>query len=99
MTECGLDLQEYYTRTGYIFPLIKTATKYIEPLRYKDDFVCRASVSEARIKIVMDFEIRLAGNGRVCAKGRGEQVAVKMPENEMMLKIPDDICVALGFEP
>lgn len=95
--KCGIDLFEYFERTSYLFPVIKTTTKHVISLRHRDEFICRAAVLEARIKIVMDFEIRRAGSTEICAKGRSEQVAVKHPEMEMSFEIPEDIRKALGF--
>lgn len=91
----GVDLFAYYERTKIIFPIIRTATKHIYPLRYRDEFICKATILEARSKIVVGFEIRLAQDGRVCARGRTEQVAVMTPEMEILLRIPDDIRAAL----
>ncbi len=96
---CGIDLYNIYEKTCYIFPVIKTTVKYVYPLRHREKFLCRATMVEARFKIVMDFEIRLAGDGRLCTRGRSEQVAVKTPEMEIQLKVPDEICVQLGFKP
>lgn len=93
----GIDLWEFFKKTNYLFPIIKTTTKHIVPLRHRDEFICKATIIEAKIKIVIDFEIRLTGKDQICTKGRGEQVAVKYPELEMMLKIPDEIRKALGF--
>jgi acyl-CoA thioester hydrolase len=93
----GIDLYEIYRRTGIVFPIIRTSTKHILPLRYQDEFVCRATVREARFKLVFDFEIRLAADGQVCTRGRTEQVAVKAPEMEILFSIPDEIRLALGF--
>jgi len=87
----GADLPGYYEKTGYIFPVTKTSVKHIHPLRYKDRVICRAKLVEARFKIVVDFEIRLREGAKVCARGRTEQVAVKTPEMEMQLKVPDEI--------
>jgi acyl-CoA thioester hydrolase len=42
------------------------------------------------------FELRLAGDGKVCARGRTEQVAVLTPEMEILLRIPEEIRAALG---
>ncbi|MCP4131318.1 MAG: acyl-CoA thioesterase [bacterium] len=95
--DIGIDLYDFYKRTDYLFPVSKTSMKYVFPLQYRDEFICKATLVEAKIKIVVDFEIRLASNGKVCTKGRGEQVAVKSPEMELMLKIPDEIRTALGF--
>jgi len=49
------------------------------------------------IKIVIDFEIRCISDNMLCTKGRGDQVALKMPEMEMMFEIPRDIREPLGF--
>jgi hypothetical protein len=45
----------------------------------------------------VDFEVRLKAGGRVCVKGRTEQVAVQMPEGEMLFEIPAAIRAALGM--
>ena len=92
----GVDLYAYYEKTKIIFPIIRTATKHIFPLRHRDEFICKATIIEARFKIVVDFEIKLAANGTICARGRTEQVAVVTPEMEILLRIPDEIRTALG---
>jgi len=97
-SSAGIDLYEFYKKTNYLFPLTKTYTKHIIPLQYNDAFTCKATVIEAQIKIVIDFEIRRpgrSGSGEVCTKGRGEQVAVKYPEMEIMFEIPGEIRKAL----
>ena len=96
--DSGVDLYDHFMGEKYAFPVIKTSTKHIVPLRYGDEFICKATVLEARIKISLDFEIRLAHSGVVCTRGRGDQVAVKMPEMELLLEIPAEISRALGFE-
>jgi acyl-CoA thioester hydrolase len=94
-SHCGVDLHAYSTSSGYFFPVTRTSTKHIRPLRYRDDFVVRATVREAHIRIVLDFEIRLVKDGTVTTRGRGEQVAVKYPGDELMLQIPPEIENAL----
>ncbi len=93
----GVDLMAYHARTRYLFPIIRTGVKHIHPLRWRDEFVCRAAVREARAKIIVDFEIRLAADGRLCARGTTEQAAVLAPEMEMAFTIPEEIRRALGF--
>jgi acyl-CoA thioester hydrolase len=66
-------------------------------LRYRDEFTCKATVTEAQYKIVINFEIRLVGDNQLCARGKSEQVAVKYPAMEILFEIPDDIRKALGF--
>jgi len=93
----NVDLHEYYKKSSIIFPVIKTSTKYITPLQHRDRIVCKASLKDAQTKIIIDFQIRHAERKDICTRGRGEQAAVKLPENQLLLKIPDDIRMALGF--
>jgi acyl-CoA thioester hydrolase len=93
--ECGLDLLGYAKTTGYVFPVIRSKVKHIRPLRMDDEFLCTAILKEARIKIVLDFVIKMVSNGVVCAKGQSEQVALLLPEMEMAFLIPEEIRKAL----
>ena len=93
----GVDLYKVYENTRYIFPIIRTSIKHVFPLRFRDEFICRAYIKEVNHKITIVFEIRLAKDNRVVAKGKSEQAAVKIPEMETLLKIPGDIRQALGF--
>jgi acyl-CoA thioester hydrolase len=93
----GINLNEYFKRTQLFFPIIRTSTKHIYPLRYEDEFICKATLVEARIKIVVDFEIRMKEGKKLCTRGRTEQVAVKAPEMKILYSIPEEIRTALGF--
>ncbi|MDR2861011.1 MAG: acyl-CoA thioesterase [Syntrophobacterales bacterium] len=95
--ENGVDLYDFYLRNGIVFPIIKTETKHILPLRYHDEFICRASAVDARMKIVVDFEIRKVTDGAICTRGRTEQVAVKADTMEIIFGVPEEIRRALGF--
>ncbi len=94
--ESGIDLSRYYEETNYLFPIIRTSTKYIYPLRHAEEFICWATIIKAYIKIVINFEIRRVKDNIICVKGMSEQIALKMPEREMMYEIPHDIRVRLG---
>ena len=93
----GVDLYSFYGRDKIIFPIIKTSTKHIFPLRHRDEIVCKATIVDAYVKLVVDFEIRKAEDGKICARGRTEQVAVKTPEMEILFSIPEEIRNAFGF--
>jgi acyl-CoA thioester hydrolase len=95
--QAGLDVYQYFLTRQLIFPVTRSSAKHIVPLRYDDEFVCRATVTEAVYKIAMSFEIRLAENGQICTRGKSEQVAVKMPEMEMQFEVPGDVTAALGY--
>ena len=93
----GVDLYSYYDREKIIFPIIRTSTKHIFPLRHRDEIICKATLADANIKLVVDFEIRKTADNSVCARGRTEQVAVKTPEMETLFSIPQDIRELLGY--
>ena len=93
----GVDLYSYYEQHKLLFPIIKTSTKHIYPLRHRDEIIIKATLVDARVKLVVDFEVRMATDGKVCARGRTEQVTVQAPEMETIFSIPDDIRQALGF--
>lgn len=91
----NLKLFDLYQQKKYAFPIIRTSTKYIHPLKFQDEFICRATLGTVDVKIETHFDIRLVKDNTLCVKGKIEQVILKMPEMEMMLKIPDDIMMAL----
>jgi acyl-CoA thioester hydrolase len=87
----GVDMRRYTEDTRYVFPVVRSMIKHIWPLRFDDEFTCTAVLKEARVRIVMDFEIKLISDGKLCAKGWTEQVAVILPEMEMAFQIPEEI--------
>ena len=93
----GVDLYSFYDKDQLIFPIIKTSTKHILPLRHRDEIICKATLVDAHVKLVVDFEIRKADDGKVCARGRTEQVTVKVPEMETIFSVPEEIRNAFGF--
>lgn len=93
----GIDLYRYMTELRYAFPITRTSIKYIAPLKARDHFICKATVTEARFKIAMDFEIRRIPDGELCVRAISEQLAVKYPGMELEFEIPVDIQKAFGF--
>jgi acyl-CoA thioester hydrolase len=93
----GIDLYRYMTELQYAFPITRTSTKHIAPLQARDHFICKATVTEARFKIAMNFEIRRVTDDALCVRGSSEQLAVKYPMMELEFEIPEEIRKALGF--
>jgi len=91
----GIDLYAYMLEKQIVFPVTRTSLKHISPLRAFDEFICRATVTEAHYKIGMAFEIRKTDGGILCARGNSEQLAVRYPEMEMEFSVPEDIRQAL----
>ena len=95
--QAGVDLYQYMVRQQFAFPVTRSSIKHIMPLRFEDEFICKATVVEAVYKIAIAFEIRLVESGNICTRGKSEQLCVKVPEMEMQFEIPGDITRALGF--
>ncbi len=95
--QAGVDLYQYFLDRQIIFPVTRSSIKHIVPLRFDEEFICKATVTEAVYKIALDFEIRRAGSGQICTRGKSEQLSVKTPAMEMQFEIPGDITRALGF--
>jgi acyl-CoA thioester hydrolase len=93
----GVDLYRYSIEKRIAFPVTRQSTKHIVALRHNDAFLCKARVTEAEYKIAMEFTIRRADDHELCARGSSEQVAVQVPEMELLFAVPDDIRMALGF--
>jgi acyl-CoA thioester hydrolase len=89
--EAGVDLYHYYGESGYLFPVTRTATKHIHPLRYNDQCTCTARLTECKHKLVVEFEVRLVADGTLCARGRTEQVAIRGSDFGLELLIPETI--------
>jgi acyl-CoA thioester hydrolase len=94
-TQQGITSFDETEGKGWVFPVIRSEVKYIHPLRLDDEFICTATLKEARVKIIVDFEIRRVADGKICARGRSEQAAVKVPETEMAFMIPEEVQNAL----
>jgi acyl-CoA thioester hydrolase len=95
--QARVDLYQYFKSRQIIFPVTRSSAKHIIPLKFGDEFICKATVIEAVYKIVLGFEIRLPETGQICTRGKSEQLAVKWPEMEMQFEIPGDVTQALGF--
>jgi acyl-CoA thioester hydrolase len=91
----GLNYFDEKNSKGWVFPVIRSEVKHIYPLRLDDEFICTATLREAKVKIVLDFEVIRAKDGKVCARGRSEQAAVRLPEMEMAFIIPEEVQTAL----
>jgi acyl-CoA thioester hydrolase len=87
----GVDLQRTMEDTRYVFPIVRSSTKHVWPLRFDEEFTCTVVLKEARVRIVLNYEIKLNSSGKLCAKGWTEQVAVLLPEMEMVFQIPEEI--------
>ena len=94
--DAGIDLYRTVENTGLVFPITRTQTKHIRPLHFRDEVDCKAVLVEAECRLVLDFELRLAATGALCAKARIEQAAVRVADGTLELRLPESIRRALG---
>jgi acyl-CoA thioester hydrolase len=96
----GIDMYSAGDANGpqVVYPVIRTATRHSHPLRYGDEFVCTAILAEARTKLIIDYQLELKEGGALCATGRTEQVALRLPELELQLELPASLRRAFGRE-
>jgi acyl-CoA thioester hydrolase len=94
--DAGIDLYRAVEDIGLVFPITRTQTKHIRPLRFRDEVDCKAMLVEAECRLVVDFEVWQAATGTLCAKGRTEQVAVRIADGTLELRLPESIRRALG---
>jgi acyl-CoA thioester hydrolase len=92
----GLDPYRFPRDGEVVFPVVRTSVKHVLPLRLRDEFDVVAELVEVRRKIVIDFRIERTADGAVCARGRTEQVAVRVPTLVLELWIPEDVRRAFG---
>jgi acyl-CoA thioester hydrolase len=97
--DAGIDLYGSYQGTGMVFPIIRTQTKHIWPLRVRDEVDITATLIEFECRLVFDFEVRNVQTGKLCVKGRSEQAAVRMADWTLELRMPDFIRNALATPP
>lgn len=94
--QAGLDPYRPPEDGDVVYPVVRTAVKHVRPLRFRDEIECTARLVEALHKLVFEFEIRLVADGALCARGRTEQVAVRIPDLTLELYIPPEVRRALG---
>jgi acyl-CoA thioester hydrolase len=97
--DAGLDIYRSYATTGMAFPITRTQTKHIRPLRVRDEVECKAILIEYECRLVFEFELRNGATGEMCVKGRTEQAAVRLDDWSLELRIPEFIRNALAAEP
>jgi acyl-CoA thioester hydrolase len=93
---CGIDL---YTLAGNnggcVYPVVRTVTKHVAPLRLAEQFEVYARVLAAKYKIVLGFQIRKTPGGELCFRAESEQVALRLPDWTLEYHIPAPVAQAL----
>jgi len=96
LLDAGVDLYRSVEEHKVAFPITRTQTKHIRPLRVRDLVDCKAILVEHDCRLVVDFELRNVATGELCAKARTEQAAVRVPEGVLELRLPEFMRKALA---
>jgi acyl-CoA thioester hydrolase len=99
LCDAGIDLYGSWQTTGMTFPITRTQTKHIRPLRVRDEVDCTAILVEFECRLVFDFELRNVKTGEICVKGRTEQAAVRLADWGLELRLPEVMRQALAADP
>lgn len=84
--------------SGYYWPVIDMALRYVKPARFGQTIVVEASLVEFEYRLKIDYLIRDKDTGAKLTKGHTVQVAVDNKTQEMCLASPPVLAEKLGVE-
>lgn len=82
--------------SGYAWPVIDMAVRYIRPLVYQQRITIRAELVEWENRLKIKYDIRDSATGERLTRGHTVQVAVKLPEMAMCFISPAILFEKLG---
>lgn len=82
--------------SGYAWPVIDLAVRYVRPLVYQQRIVIRATLMEWEHRLKINYEIRDSETGERLTRGHTVLVAVKLPEMSMCFVSPAILFEKLG---
>jgi len=80
-----LEMQE----SGYMYPIVETKVRYIQPIRFQQAIRVTAEVVEWQNRIRVNYTIYDVQTGRRLTKAYTMQVAVRGDTGELCLVMPD----------
>ncbi len=75
--------------SGYMYPIVETKVRYIQPIRFQQEIRVTAEVAEWQNRIRVNYVIYDAQTGQRLTKAYTIQVAVRLDNGELCLVIPD----------
>ncbi len=75
--------------SGYAWPIVDMAIKYVQPVRLLQVIEVEAVVVEWENRLKLAFEIRDKASGKRCTRAHAVQVAVSLATSEMQWETPD----------
>jgi acyl-CoA thioester hydrolase len=87
LSEIGYGYREMEA-SGFAWPIVDLAIRYVRPLRLNQDFVVRATLTEYENRLCIDYRVLDAASREVMTKARTVQVAVAIKTGEMAFESP-----------
>lgn len=75
-------------RSGYVWPIVDLRIKYVRPIRFGQEVVVTATLSEYENRLKIDYRIRDLATGETLTKAHTIQVAVDAATGELCLESP-----------
>ena len=88
MARLGIDL-DAMMNSGYLWPIVDLQVKYIRAARYADPLVVRASLVDWQQRLAINYLVSDERDGSRVARAQTVQVAVRPPDNELLLEMPN----------
>jgi len=76
---------------GYFFPIVDLKVKYVQPLKFQQRVMIKASLKEWQNKLVVQYLINDAKSHETLTKGSTTQVAISMPDKVLQLESPPQL--------
>ena len=77
--------------TGYGWPIVDMRIKYVKPIKFAQEIIVRATLTEYENRLRIEYRIFDAGSGEALTKGETVQVAVEMATTEIQFISPPQL--------
>jgi len=93
---CGFDIADMQAM-GFIFPVIESQCKYVQPLKYGQKVQISAQISESLSYIKILYVITDLQSGKRHAYGYSKQAVCDL-EGNMLMAVPDNVREIVGVK-
>lgn len=84
--------------SGFMWPVIDMRLRYIQPARFGQEILVKATLREWENRLLIDYLITDARTGKRVTKGSTSQVAVDISSGEMLYVSPAILFEKLGVD-
>ena len=81
--------------SGLVWPIVDTNVRFVRPLRFDQEFVVTAVLSEWELRIVIDYKIESL-DGEELTRGRTVQVPLDIDTLELQFGTPEELATKMA---